>query len=106
MCKTDLDEIPVNNMQQVCTVKMVVHYAVTVSSELMCVDGGHVMGLLAVLCEVKWLVFVITACGSDHKQAGTLSSPCPSWLWDPPSGYYVLFSWSVRLNNYLHLGTR
>jgi hypothetical protein len=41
LCKTDLDEIPGNNMQHVCTVKMVVHYAVTVSSELMCVDGGR-----------------------------------------------------------------
>jgi hypothetical protein len=43
-------------MQQVCTVKMVVRYVVTVSSELMYVDSGHVMGLLAVLWEVKWLV--------------------------------------------------
>ena len=106
MCEADLDEIPVNNVRQVCTEKMVVHYVVTVTFELMYVGGGCVMGLLAVLCEVKWLVFVMTACGSDFKQVGTLSSPCPKWLWGPPSGYYVLFSWSMRLNNYLHLGTR
>jgi hypothetical protein len=42
---------------------MVVHYAVPLSYKLMYVDGGHVMGLLAVICEVKWLVFVIIACG-------------------------------------------
>jgi hypothetical protein len=74
--KTDLGEMIVNGIQQVCHMKMAVHYAVMVRCNLKRYDGFTGSTLLS-FYEVERCKFIVTVCGSDRQKGRDFqSSPC------------------------------